>query len=118
MDRLTILAEIIKETIKINNRFLERSLEKKNSYNFRRRYSSSRKKYRDFIKLDAIYRKPQFFKEKRGKRRQKGLYYEYGLPGYQAASYKQKKGKGFQKKHNVSTAARILKAALRPDPEG
>jgi hypothetical protein len=54
----TTLLEIIKETIKINNRFLERSLEKKGSYNFGRRYNSSRKKYRDPIKLDTIYRKP------------------------------------------------------------
>jgi hypothetical protein len=57
MDRLIILLEIIKETIKINNRFLKRSLEKKSSYNFGRRYNNSRKKYRDPIELDAIYRK-------------------------------------------------------------
>jgi hypothetical protein len=52
------LSEIIKKTIKIDNRFLERSLEKKNSYNFRKKYSNSRKKYRDPIELDVIYRKP------------------------------------------------------------
>jgi hypothetical protein len=57
MDQLIILLEIIKETIKINNYFLERSLEKKDSYNFGRRYNSSRKKYRDLIELDIIYRK-------------------------------------------------------------
>jgi hypothetical protein len=58
MDRLTTLLEIIEKTITINNRFLERFLEKKNSYNFGRRYNNSRKKYRDPIKLDAIYKKP------------------------------------------------------------
>jgi hypothetical protein len=57
MDRLTTLSEIIKETIKINNRFLERSLEKKGSYNFGRKHGSSRKKYEDPIELDTIYRK-------------------------------------------------------------
>jgi hypothetical protein len=58
MDQLTTLSEIIEETIKINNRFLERSLEKKGSYNFRRKHNSSRKKYKDPIELDAIYKKP------------------------------------------------------------
>jgi hypothetical protein len=58
IDQPITLAEIIKETIKINNRFLERSLEKKGSYNFRRKHSTSRKKYRDLIELDVIYRKP------------------------------------------------------------
>jgi hypothetical protein len=58
MDRLIILIEIIEETIKINNRFLERFLEKKGSYNFGRKHNNSRKKYKDLIKLDAIYKKP------------------------------------------------------------
>jgi hypothetical protein len=58
MDQPTTLLEIIKETIKINNRFLERFLEKKNSYNFRKKHNNNRKKYRDPIKLDIIYRKP------------------------------------------------------------
>jgi hypothetical protein len=58
MDRPTTLVEIIKEAIKIDNRFLERSLEKKGSYNFGKRYSTSGKKYRDPIELDAAYRKP------------------------------------------------------------
>jgi hypothetical protein len=58
MDRLIILVEIIKKTIKINNCFLERSLEKKGFYNFGKRYNNSGKKYRDLIELDAIYRKP------------------------------------------------------------
>jgi predicted adenine nucleotide alpha hydrolase (AANH) superfamily ATPase len=58
MDRLTTLLEIIEETVKINNYFYERSLEKKNSYNFRKKHNSSRKKYKDPIELDAIYRKP------------------------------------------------------------
>jgi hypothetical protein len=57
MDQLIILVEIIEKTIKINNRFLERSLEKKGSYNFGRRYSGNGKKYKDPIELDAIYRK-------------------------------------------------------------
>jgi hypothetical protein len=58
MDQLIILSEIIKKTIKINNCFLERFLEKKSSYNFRKRYNSNRKKYRDLIKLDTVYKKP------------------------------------------------------------
>jgi hypothetical protein len=58
MDQLTTLSEIIKETIKINNCFLERFLEKKSSYNFGKRYSNSGKKYRDPIELDAVYKKP------------------------------------------------------------
>jgi hypothetical protein len=58
MDRLTTLAEIIEETIKINNCFLERFLEKKGSYNFGRRYNNSGKKYKDPIELDAVYKKP------------------------------------------------------------
>jgi hypothetical protein len=58
MDQLIILSEIIKKTIKINNYFLERFLEKKDSYNFGKRYNNNRKKYRDLIKLDIIYRKP------------------------------------------------------------
>jgi hypothetical protein len=43
MDRPNTLLEIIKETIKINNRFLERFLEKKSSYNFRRKYNTNKK---------------------------------------------------------------------------
>jgi hypothetical protein len=58
IDQLTILLEIIKETVKINNLFFERFLEKKDSYNFGRKYSNNRKKYKDLIKLDAVYRKP------------------------------------------------------------
>jgi hypothetical protein len=58
MDRLITLSEIIKETIKINNRFLEWFLEKKDSYNFGRKYNSNRKKYKDLIELDIIYKKP------------------------------------------------------------
>jgi hypothetical protein len=58
MDQLTTLLEIIKETIKINNRFLERFLEKKDSYNFGKKHDSNRKKYKDPIELDAIYKKP------------------------------------------------------------
>jgi hypothetical protein len=57
MDQLIILLEIIEKTIKINNCFLERSLEKKGSYNFGRKYNSSRKKYKNPIKLDTIYKK-------------------------------------------------------------
>jgi hypothetical protein len=58
MDRLIILVEIIKKAIKINNYFLEWSLEKKSSYNFGKRYSTGGKKYGDLIELDAAYRKP------------------------------------------------------------
>jgi hypothetical protein len=58
MDRPTTLLEIIKETIKINNCFLERSLEKKDSYNFGKKYNNNRKKYRNLIELDAVYKKP------------------------------------------------------------
>jgi hypothetical protein len=58
MDRLIILVEIIKETIKINNCFLERFLEKKGSYNFGKKYNNNGKKYKDPIELDTIYRKP------------------------------------------------------------
>jgi hypothetical protein len=58
MDQLIILSEIIKETIKINNCFLERSLEKKGSYNFGRKHNNSKKKYKDPIELDAVYKKP------------------------------------------------------------
>jgi hypothetical protein len=58
MDRPTTLSEIIEEAIKINNCFLERFLEKKGSYNFGRKYNNSRKKYKDPIELDTIYKKP------------------------------------------------------------
>jgi predicted house-cleaning noncanonical NTP pyrophosphatase (MazG superfamily) len=58
MDQLTTLLEIIKKTIKINNCFCERSLEKKDSYNFKRRYSGKKKKHRDPIELDTAYKKP------------------------------------------------------------
>jgi hypothetical protein len=58
MNQLTILLEIIEKVIKINNRFLKRFLEKKGSYNFRRKYNSGGKKYRDPIELDAVYKKP------------------------------------------------------------
>jgi hypothetical protein len=58
MDRLTTLLEIIEEIIKINNCFYERSLEKKGSYNFGRKHNNNRKKYKDPIKLDAVYKKP------------------------------------------------------------
>jgi hypothetical protein len=58
MDQPIILVEIIKKTIKINNYFLERFLEKKGSYNFGKRYSSNKKKYKDPIELDVIYKKP------------------------------------------------------------
>jgi hypothetical protein len=62
--------------------------------------------------------RPQLSKKKRDEQYQKGLYYEYGLLGYQAASYKQKKGKRFQKKRNANTTIQVLGAVLRPDPEG
>jgi hypothetical protein len=55
MDRLTTLSEIIEKTIKINNRFYKRFLEKKDSYNFGKK-QNNRKKYRDLIELDAVYR--------------------------------------------------------------
>jgi hypothetical protein len=58
MDQPITLVEIIKKTIKINNRFLKQSLEKKGSYNFGKNYNSSGKKYRDPIELDAVYKKP------------------------------------------------------------
>jgi hypothetical protein len=58
MDLLITLSEIIEKTIKINNCFLERSLEKKSSYNFRKKYSGGGKKYGDPIELDVIYKKP------------------------------------------------------------
>jgi hypothetical protein len=58
MDQPITLVEIIEETIKINNRFLERSLEKKGFYNFGKKHNNSRKKYRDPIELDTIYKKP------------------------------------------------------------
>jgi hypothetical protein len=58
INRPIILVEIIEETIKINNCFLEQSLEKKGFYNFGRKHNDSGKKYRDPIKLDAAYRKP------------------------------------------------------------
>jgi hypothetical protein len=93
IDRPIILLEIIKETIKINNYFLERSLEKKSSYNFRRKHNSSRRKYKNPIELDTMH-KPQFSKEKQDKERQKELYYKYSLLEHWAASYKQKKKKG------------------------
>jgi hypothetical protein len=56
MDQPIILSEIIKKTIKINNRFLERSLEKKGSYNFRKKHNGGGRKYRDLIELDAMYK--------------------------------------------------------------
>jgi hypothetical protein len=58
MDRPITLSEIIEKTIKINNYFLEWSLEKKSSYNFGKKHNSSRKKYKDLIELDIVYRKP------------------------------------------------------------
>jgi hypothetical protein len=58
MDQLIILVEIIEKTIKINNCFLERFLEKKGSYNFRKKHNTSRKKYKDPIELDTVYKKP------------------------------------------------------------
>jgi hypothetical protein len=52
MDQPITLSEIIEEAVKINNCFLERSLEKKGSYNFRRRYGGSGgKKYRDPVRV-------------------------------------------------------------------
>jgi hypothetical protein len=48
---------MIEEAVKINNRFYERVLEKKGSYNFRRKQGGGRK-YRDPIELNATYRKP------------------------------------------------------------
>jgi hypothetical protein len=57
MDRPTTLLEIIEETVKIDNRFRERFLEKKSFYSFRKK-QSNRRKYRDPIELDAAYRKP------------------------------------------------------------
>jgi hypothetical protein len=80
MDQPITLSEIIEETIKINNCFCERFLEKKKSYSFGKK-QSNRRKYRDPIELDAIY-KPQLSKEKQDKRRQKGLYYKYSLLGH------------------------------------
>jgi hypothetical protein len=58
MDQPIILVEIIKKIIKINNYFLEQSLEKKGSYNFRKKHNSNRKRYRDLIELDTVYKKP------------------------------------------------------------
>jgi hypothetical protein len=56
MDRLTTLSEIIEETIKINNCFYKRLLEKKGSYSFGKK-QGNRRKYRDLMEIDAAYRK-------------------------------------------------------------
>jgi hypothetical protein len=69
------------------------------------------------MELDAAYKTSRLSKEKQDEQRQKGLCYEYRLPGYQAAFHKQKKGKGFQKKRNISVATRMLGAVLRLDPK-
>jgi hypothetical protein len=85
---------MIKNIVRINNRFHERSLEKKGSYNFGKRQGNRKKKWGDPIELDAIYR-TLLSKKKQDKQRQKDLYYKYSLLGHQAAFYRQKKKKRF-----------------------
>jgi hypothetical protein len=63
------------------------------------------------MELDTAYR-PQLSKKKQDEQRQKDLCYKYGLPGYQAASHKQKKRKGFQKKRSANAITRTLGAVL------
>jgi hypothetical protein len=47
---------MIKNATKINNRFCEKSLEKKGSYNFGKKQKNGKKKWGDLIKLDAVHR--------------------------------------------------------------
>jgi hypothetical protein len=47
---------MIKNTVKIDNRFYEKFLEKKKSYSFRKKQRDRRKKYGDPIELDVIHR--------------------------------------------------------------
>jgi hypothetical protein len=51
------LKDIIKNIIRINNRFYKRFLEKKGSYNFGKKQGNGKKKEKNLIELDAIYRK-------------------------------------------------------------
>jgi hypothetical protein len=57
MDRPDNLADMIENAVRINNYFYKRSLEKKGSYNFRKK-QKSKKKWGDSIELDAAYKKP------------------------------------------------------------
>ena len=98
------LRELVEAAIKIDNRAYERRLEKKGSYSHHQRPSKNR--YGDPMELDATSRrelaatfrpKPKLSKEKMNERREKGLCYECGLPGHQAASHRKGKQQGNHK---------------------
>ena len=87
--------------VKINNRNFERALERKGQYRSGGYIQQNRKGKKPFylreIELDITFRKPGkprnggLSKEVIEKRRREKLYFEYGLPGYIASSYRQKK---------------------------
>jgi len=87
------LNDLIVMAIKIDNRHYERAIEKKGLYTGHR--NRSERKYRsDLIELDIAQKfKPKPSKEVISQRREKGLCFEYRLPGHQAASYRKNRVK-------------------------
>ena len=93
-DRLDTLYEMITLAIKIDNRYYERQLECKGQYNpgFGKK-AKNQPYYPRKMELDTTFKKKlQASKEEIIWRQEKGLCFEYSLPGHQAASHHKKQG--------------------------
>jgi hypothetical protein len=93
LDALDTLNDLIIIAIKIDNHHYERAIERKGHYTGHR--NRSKRKYRsDLIELNAAQRtraKPS--KDEIGRRKEKKLCFECGLPGHQAASHRKNRAK-------------------------
>ena len=88
-DKPDDLQELIALAVKIDNRMYERSLEKKGQYSQEHKRKQPYNKYHSPIQVDAIVKvKRHVSKEEMQKRRDKKLYFEYGLPGHIASSHR------------------------------
>ena len=88
------LNDLIVMAIKIDNRHYERAIERKGLYTGHRNRSDRKSYGSDLIELDAAQKfKPKPSKEVISQRREKGLCFEYGLPGHQVASHRKNRVK-------------------------
>jgi hypothetical protein len=88
---LESLNDLIVIAIKIDNRYYKRAMERKGLYTGHQN-RSNRKSYRsDLIELNMAQKfKLKLSKEVISQRREKGLCFEYRLPGHQVASHRKK----------------------------
>jgi hypothetical protein len=93
------LLPMIEKAIDIDSRLYERRMERRGQYSggHQRKGKKDRtSRWEDRMELDAVSKKGNPSKDEMNRRRDKGLCFECGLPGHQAASHKKgnPKGKG------------------------